>query len=436
MDDADRKNGSSDTNPFVAFRRFADEQMASIVNSVFGAFHGSPMRRQEAIEQYESWLQNARGDSDERRQRENEEARRIAAIFSRASQEEREHADGSARRSADNDDQDDSSVCPFKRWQDSQPPPEPERPLPTARELTSSLYGLTDSPESPYNRDYLLWSPYSPVILEQDRLCKDQGSSWRAAFEDLIYAQAGQDLPEKHRLADATFTGARSWAGSMEYEFVEQSRKSMARRIAEAGNPSSWDRPTPLSSQSFRDIEKYLETEGEHENKYLTCLSTRLQSICSNLDSEEERNNCLQHWGSKILAASKDDEQEDEIREDEKPEHDEVAGQNTAATELDAYTSLSTASVSSNATASKSTNEGVSKPSILSTLTTTETRTLPDGTSTTRIVLKKRFSDGVEESTEKTFVQNPVPSRPEADQKPVAAQAPAKPTTGKRGWFW
>lgn len=42
------------------------------------------------------------------------------------------------------------------------------------------------------------------------------------------------------------------------------------------------------------------------------------------------------------------------------------------------------------------------KPSIISTLTTTERRQLPDGTVTTKTVLKKRFADGTEESSEQT----------------------------------
>lgn len=77
-------------------------------------------------------------------------------------------------------------------------------------------------------------------------------------------------------------------------------------------------------------------------------------------------------------------------------------------------------------------------PSILATLTTTERTVAPDGTITTKVVLKKRFSDGKEESSEtvhthrgdgpprdllKTFEDRDQPSQ----------ENPANP---KKGWFW
>lgn len=96
------------------------------------------------------------------------------------------------------------------------------------------------------------------------------------------------------------------------------------------------------------------------------------------------------------------------------------------------------------------------KPSLISTLTTTERRTLPDGSVYTQVVLKKRFSDGREESTETEHTthgtQQPVPATSVSQAVKEAAQASTlslghdgkiKQALGqkieeqkKRGWFW
>ncbi|KAL8744260.1 MAG: hypothetical protein Q9190_003464 [Brigantiaea leucoxantha] len=56
-------------------------------------------------------------------------------------------------------------------------------------------------------------------------------------------------------------------------------------------------------------------------------------------------------------------------------------------------------------------------PSIISTLTTTERNTLPDGSVTTKVVLKKRFSDGSEESSESIHTAHMVPHHQRGQQQ-------------------
>jgi hypothetical protein len=80
-----------------------------------------------------------------------------------------------------------------------------------------------------------------------------------------------------------------------------------------------------------------------------------------------------------------------------------------------------------------------SHSSILSTLTTTERQVGPDGTVTTKTVLKKRFADGREESSE-TVETSPAswatqhklqtPSHEDQESKIV------KEVKGGKGWFW
>lgn len=71
----------------------------------------------------------------------------------------------------------------------------------------------------------------------------------------------------------------------------------------------------------------------------------------------------------------------------------------------------------------------VQKPDILSALTTTQTTRLPDGTVTTKVVLKQRFADGREETTESVHT-----SKEPAEQQVDEHKTVEKPK-GK-GWFW
>ncbi|KXT01884.1 hypothetical protein AC578_2152 [Pseudocercospora eumusae] len=68
------------------------------------------------------------------------------------------------------------------------------------------------------------------------------------------------------------------------------------------------------------------------------------------------------------------------------------------------------------------------KPDVLSALTTTHTTRLPDGTVTTKVVLKRRFADGREETTESLHTTNE-----NIDQQQQHAQ---KEQPKKKGWFW
>lgn len=70
------------------------------------------------------------------------------------------------------------------------------------------------------------------------------------------------------------------------------------------------------------------------------------------------------------------------------------------------------------------------KMSVISTLTTMTSRTLPDGSVETKRILKKRFADGNEESEESTEVV--YPKLPELTSTTEASKEQQK----KQGWFW
>lgn len=76
------------------------------------------------------------------------------------------------------------------------------------------------------------------------------------------------------------------------------------------------------------------------------------------------------------------------------------------------------------------TQDDTGRPQVLSTLTTTQTTRLPNGSVQTTIVLKRRFADGREEMQEssQTSFDEPAAAVVKADQEPRVEE--------KKGWFW
>ncbi|KAK4621733.1 hypothetical protein CLAFUW4_07425 [Fulvia fulva] len=68
-------------------------------------------------------------------------------------------------------------------------------------------------------------------------------------------------------------------------------------------------------------------------------------------------------------------------------------------------------------------------PQVLSALTTTQTTRMPDGTVTTKVVLKRRFADGREETEESLHTSKE--SNSEQQEKQPEAERPKQ-----KGWFW
>lgn len=83
---------------------------------------------------------------------------------------------------------------------------------------------------------------------------------------------------------------------------------------------------------------------------------------------------------------------------------------------------------------SKSAHVAEAKVDVLSSLTTSHTTRLPDGTVTTKVVLKQRFADGREETEEKThtYQESMSTQQRRLDEGPQEAREEPK----RKGWFW
>lgn len=414
MAPADEENklqkAQDDANPFVAFRRFADDQMSTLMNgvfsisSLFGSASASPRR---SAEDYERWLQEAR-ESSQGLAREAEEAGRIMDLYTKAHKEGQRATPGDIQaRTSDDDGQ--PLRCPYRPAEEEATRLEDLNvclldDAARSRLLLAalSLYLPSTLLNAPVHGEqlpsvpiaYLLHSPYSPVQLEQQpRLC-DHGPKWREAFEDLLVVQSGQNLPRKcsQRVPESSF----DWVKGMIISATCKREKDTEESSSTAG----------------KTLEALKQDSG------LLSLFVRARQPEDDADGNEDLDN---------------DDLDD--------------GGNAEITELDMYdrffgsqrpSSTGTARAATQSFANlqqenHSSDTGNKLPSILSTLTTTERTTLQDGSVHTKVVLKKRFSDGREESTETVHHQNAV--RQTQDAETIGKDRETKEKNSS-GWFW
>ena len=413
-EDQRRNHHNEVTNPFVAFRRFADEQMSSLMNGVFGAFHDSPFKRQQAIEDYEAWLKKARENAQKNHPTSEQEPQarpRCSSWWSSAADTE------------------------------SSPPKETYMWTTTPHSFFDNLFSFS----------YLLYDPYSPLVLEQRDLPHKYGRRWRAAFEDLLHAQNGEELPQRDDGPEQTHTESPlAWARDMNLLQLSQQQTALQRQGGvEPARSSDWF-PKPGNTSTSQpddddedDEEKPAYTESQRANARLFRRGCSFLQRCWELERPEDQRKCESIWAAAFVGGNTeaeeeedddvnnyyydDDDDDDDDEDEEDVESPESSLERQAS--LDEHPHLlnileevnkrrlrqiwEAESAAANTGAEEVTDPAPSlsplsseRPSVLSTLTTTETRTLPDGSKTTRVVLKKRFADGAEESTERVYAQN------------------------------
>lgn len=441
-EDRKRQRSQDDnTNPFIAFRRFADEQMSTLFNSVFGLHAPSSSSSSDrATKDYQAWLQEAR-ESRDRIDRETEEMGKIMDVCERAHNEQQEQGspwDAYMKSMKEQQEQDSAQDDTQRPTHDDEEPLRcPYRPV--QREVPVERYGHSTgfSEENAYDLfplstglsisfpcdafsilgeqfnsspiTYLLYGPYSPIRLEQHQMFKDQDVHWREAFEDLLAMQSGQDVGT---------------------ECTNRPDLSKA----------EWIREMIALAARQRERERKVEKRQEGERRTSTAIRRKPGFLDRFADSRQPEND----------ADPDEDEDDDNFDEDDNGEDDDEE-----ASELDLYERFLDPKTAASMTphlaqsASRSfarlqhdsapavTNSN--RPSILSTLTTTERVMLPDGTVNTKVVLKKKFSDGREESSETLHTQNPVPQAQshvlDKGNKKDSNKNEANEKKSK-GWFW
>jgi hypothetical protein len=249
---------------------------------------------------------------------------------------------------------------------------------------------------------------YSPRSLEQDDEMKRTGVNWREAYEDLVRAEkqagANEACPWRRHRANSIYPKRVPWEG-------EETNEEPSYEYSHDHEDQHDDPPTPKAKQGRFDPR---EDEDKHIGAFLA------QS------SEEKR----RLWA--------------EIDRDAGEQGVSDARMSSTETELDAYEHLLVPEKSPIRPqlnpAQEETTNGFT-PSILSTMTTTERTVALDGSITTKVVLKKRFADGREESSESVHTQRgDEPSSLQnawnniSKPEPRPENKPAPQT--KSGWFW
>ena len=284
---------------------------------------------------------------------------------------------------------------------------------------------------------------YSPRALEQNREMDKAGVPWQAAYEDLLRAEQAES-PHCMRGSERRAWGRRRTP-------LLQERSETLQDKPETSHPSGVDDDT---SDSYwvhgkipitqRQLEETMDRDEEPNCPHLATSDE--PSYEYSHDHEDQHDDPPTPKQDRFPYA-------DTVRRDTYNTVLDAAHERDeeAETEMDVYERMDAVSrgpasapgpTSVASAIAEQMNEA--KPSILSTLTTTERTVASDGSITTKVVLKKRFADGREESSETVHTQrgqgNDQPPRDpwKAFQDTQSVQAESKNGEKKKGsgWFW
>jgi hypothetical protein len=285
---------------------------------------------------------------------------------------------------------------------------------------------------------------YSPRTLEQNREMNKAGVPWQAAYDDLVRAEQAES-PHCMRNNER-----RAW-GRRKIPITQQQFEDSLQESSEPSCPSGMDSDTsdgywvhgkiPITQ---RQLEETMDRDEEPSCPRLATFDE--PSYEYSHDHEDQHDDPPTPKQDRFPYA-------DTVRRDtyntildavhERDEENE--------TEMDAYERMEAVtrgsiSAPGPTSASSAVAERMNdvKPSILSTLTTTERTVASDGSITTKVVLKKRFADGREESSETvhtqrgqgTDTQQRDPWRAFHDNQSSVVESESKEGTKRSGWFW
>lgn len=340
-------NHDDETNPFVAFRRFADDG----ISAVFAGLSELPSLLGNAVKGFEV-----------------EQKRQLPRQRNQQYGNAEEH---------------DTLGAPY---------PDPKAPYDGQSTLYQKIdrhltkrcmhfhtpeFLIAETPD--WHPFFFVKHPYSPLQLERDPTTRNIGIPWRDACEDLLLVE--RDMPMPHRGDEMEAVGSenspKGWIVGLIYKGLtslgrldrgktpwlppdqNMSRSPQFHHLLH--NQLFCDEKLPVQTMSSDEglaRLRLFDTIAETHDRSLTQSGEAASKIpWSDLNAYDEFLDCL----CKGLTSSQDQEQP-----------------------TVSHTSASP------------------RPSIISTLTKTQRNVAPDGTVTTKTVTKRRFADGNEESDEMT----------------------------------
>ncbi|KAI9740492.1 MAG: hypothetical protein M1834_005072 [Cirrosporium novae-zelandiae] len=460
-----QNNTQHENNPFIAFRRYADEQISSFLQSIVGlpSTLVPPPRDSRFLRSPDQPKDQQQNEQDKYWDPWEDFNRQLGNVYN--SPESVGNSSEQHARAQRSQDQDQEAVIPVKKWYERDPEERKRPPFPFGHHhfhhhdhfrsffedgfsgfFQNSSRNFNDSPA--WTVPFIIFSPYSPLFLERQPGFRDFGYKWRDAFEDLMGAVEGGNgmVDPETRRQETTPRGLNRF----------QDGSLWIGRMMERGSLGNWKTVEPDSTQE--------NSRPRHSNRPWGCHKHwEKQWGChkrSSRTKEEERPNSSQ---GQLPPPWKEDEQYDydDGISTRQPENDRIEDEANSSpqTELDAYEHMlgnqqqeqeqqqqQQLALPPKPTAEPS-SDPTKTPSIISTLTTTERTVMPDGSVHTKIVLKKRFADGREESSETVHTshasdgvslqqqqlqQQQTPSQAVGKRDPQDRETPK----GKKGWFW
>ncbi|KAF2754683.1 hypothetical protein EJ05DRAFT_130049 [Pseudovirgaria hyperparasitica] len=264
--------------------------------------------------------------------------------------------------------------------------------------------------------DWLLHSDYSPVQLEKDI----PGIQWRAAFEDLVWHTMTTSRVSPEDLLDHRWENPEQWSKGLRERVGLFAVMKHADNLVTRTFDRHWGSQTalwPMTQPWQEEEDEEEEEESRHEND-------------DEGDGDDDYDNDI----------------EDEFPSTEQELYEKHFGITCKASNSSSDTlehPNNSHKIASNALQIPTPSSH--KPSVLSSMTTTERTVLPDGTITTKVVLKKHFANGKEETSETVHTTHTGLQTDECMHDTSAQgesmsdrviRAEERKEDGKGGWFW
>lgn len=463
--------GDEEENPFIAFRRYADKQLSTLLRSVVGL-------PSAVLPPAKDWL----GLNDEALSQ-TLRARRDSTSNNDYCQHHKcrdcNPSDGYPSSRGEYDEQffgANPSITEQHRRYASQSIPAsafdalfdsawPTDPSLLFRDLAHFhrpfiFDFMSPSTSAGWPISYLMFSPYSPLQLERQRqLCpryQEHASSswfgslapshehrdlrepqWREAFEDLLRIENGKAMLDRHPQGERTNESGKSWlAGLIQRGSLGDGWSHVSQPDGEGeyfkfqcitsndASPNhegmSQEKVPSEEGKQFSELDLY--DNFLHKVSHGAAVSHTSPLLRAILEERKQQRQELEELQLQWREMFR--EKEMERAEDHQAIADSARFRGTA----------------SQSQTSSQTNEDLSPP-IVSSVTTTQRRMQPDGSIKTKTIVNKRFADGREENTETEEITNNNRLAVDDSNQAVATQDENKRGTPngrdkKGGWFW
>jgi hypothetical protein len=294
--------------------------------------------------------------------------------------------------------------------------------------------------------DYLLRNEYSPLHLEHE---EGFDASWRLRFEDLLKAQAGTPMAGRDEREHGTALTGVEWLGQRIIPLLQERKDRRCGRVnitiastpnqhsvVQVTEPPSPTEPTPQAEEAGTgpetEMEQYERYFGgsqrpivEQQVPLSTDKGITHVHVGPNHDGKWEY--VKQYWTGQLH------------QEPTEADPDPTKGRELVVKSLGDDIRPTVEPSTPIKAVKESDIADITKLNILSTLTTTVRHVAPDGSVVTKKVLKKRFADGSEESSETVETAHGSGLSWDQTRAPHGeedlSQNKSKPSRGK-GWFW